>query len=63
MWSLPDINSLNSRAASGAESLKRQVRSKRKRKCEMPAVRSYLFYDIFSDDPKGMFHLCEEHDG
>ena len=27
MWSLPDINSLNARAASGAESLKRRARS------------------------------------
>jgi hypothetical protein len=68
MWSLPDIKSLNARAASGAKSLKRQARSKRKRKCEYwkcetPAVRSYLTYDIFSDDPKGVLHLCDGHDG
>jgi hypothetical protein len=68
MWSLPDINSLNARAAAGAESLKRQARSKRKRKCEYwkcetRAVRSYLIYDIFSNDPKGVLHLCDDHDG
>ena len=30
--------------------------------CEKPATRLYLWYDIFSDDPKGIIGLCDEHD-
>ena len=68
MWSLPDIKALNTRAASEASKLKRAATSKRKPKCEhwkcsSRATRSYLVYDIFSDDPKAVLHLCERHDG
>ena len=31
--------------------------------CQSRATRSHLVYDIFSDDPKGVLHLCETHDG
>ena len=31
--------------------------------CTNSATVSYLTYDIFSDDPKGVIHLCEQHDG
>jgi hypothetical protein len=68
MWSLPDIKSLNTRAAAAASKLKRVAISKRKPNCEhwncnSRATRSYLVYDIFSDDPKAVLHLCERHDG
>jgi hypothetical protein len=68
MWSLPDINSLNARAAANAKNLQREVRRKRKPNCEhwncnAKAKFSYLVYDIFSADPKGVIHLCESHDG
>ena len=68
MWSLPDINRLNANAAAKAKKLKREAASKRKPSCQFwncsqPATRSYLVYDIFSDDPKDVLHLCEQHDG
>jgi hypothetical protein len=68
MWSLPDIKFLNDRAAANAASLKREAKRKRKPKCEhwnckSKATRSYLTFDIFSADPKGILHLCEAHDG
>jgi hypothetical protein len=68
MWSLPDINRLNATAAGQAAKLKRQARARRKPKCECwnctdRATVSHLVYDIFSDDPKDVLHLCEQHDG
>jgi hypothetical protein len=68
MWSLPDITRLNANAAAKAKKLKREAASKRKPNCEFwkcsqQATRSYLVYDIFSDDPKDILHLCEQHDG
>jgi hypothetical protein len=68
MWSLPDINRLNANAASNAKRLEREARRKRKPNCEHwncneSATVSHLTYDIFSDDPKGVLHLCEHHDG
>lgn len=30
--------------------------------CEEP-LHGYVYYDIFSDDPKGVLFLCERHDG
>jgi hypothetical protein len=68
MWSLPDIVVLNARAAANARNLKRAARRKRKPHCEhhrcaQPARRSFLVYDIFSDDPKDVLHLCDNHVG
>jgi hypothetical protein len=68
MWSLPDISRLNASAAANANQLKREVKRKRKPKCEhhdcnCRADASFLVYDIFSDDPKGILNLCEDHIG
>ena len=68
MWSLPNIKTMNARAAVAASKLKRAARSKRKPQCgywncNSRATRSYLVYDIFSEDPKDLLHLCERHDG
>jgi hypothetical protein len=68
MWALPDIKSLNARAASNADKLRREAQRKRKPICEHwdcngRADESFLWYDIFSDDPKGVIHLCERHVG
>jgi hypothetical protein len=59
---------MNARAATAASKLKRTARNKRKPKCEhwncdSRATRSYLVYDIFSDDAKDVLHFCERHDG
>ena len=68
MWSLPDIQALNEQAAANANKLKREARRKRKPKCEQwscdtPATDSFLVYDIFSDAPKSVLHLCARHVG
>ncbi len=66
MWSLPDIKSLNARAAANVPALKRKAKQKRKPNCEVygcdcRAVESVEWFDIFSDDPKGLVHVCAEH--
>jgi hypothetical protein len=66
MWSLPDIKSLNARAAANVAALKREAKRKRKPNCEVygcdcRAVESVEWFDIFSDDPKGLIHVCGEH--
>jgi hypothetical protein len=66
MWSLPDINQMNAHAAAGAKKLRRQAASKRKPQCEIygckhRATDSTLWFDIFSDTPKGVVHTCAEH--
>lgn len=68
MWSLPDLIRLNEKAAANANKLRREARRTKKPQCEhygcaSEATRSYLVHDIFSDDPKGVLHLCERHDG
>jgi hypothetical protein len=74
MWSLPDINRMNSEAASEKKKLERAVRTgfldRKKLTCEWDGhslcegeLRHYLWYDIFSDDPKGILTLYEQHDG
>jgi hypothetical protein len=68
MWALPNIVSMNARAAAQAKNLKRAARrGPGKRRscevygCEQHAVHSDLWYDIFSDDPKGVIHTCDSH--
>ena len=66
MWSLPEINRLNANAAANAKKLRREAAGKRKPNCEIHgctcrASQSTLWYDIFSDDPKGVIHTCVEH--
>ena len=68
MWSLPDINQMNERAAANAKKLKREANAKKKPNCvrcecfsrETPAEVSFLVHDIFSDDPKDVLHLCRD---
>lgn len=68
MWSLPNIVSMNARAAAQAVKLRRAARrgpGKRQRceayGCEQLAAKSELWFDIFSDDPKGIVHTCDDH--
>jgi hypothetical protein len=66
MWSLPDIKSLNARAAANLPVLRREQKRKRKPNCEVygcthRAVESVEWFDIFSDTPKGLVHVCENH--
>ena len=72
MWSLPDIKRLNDEAADAANrrQLEKDAEHPQDHSCtvcewngeEKPADYSYLTYDIFSDDPKGVIFTCENHD-
>ena len=64
MWSLPDINSLNARAAANSRQIEREVKLKTSRKhrcecCGKPSSYHEKWFDIFSADPKGVRHLCQ----
>ena len=66
MWALPDINAMNARAAANQKQFAREVRLKTSRKypcecCGEPSVHHLKYYEIFSDDAKGVTHLCEDH--
>jgi hypothetical protein len=67
MWSLPDINQLNAIAAAERPKLEREMRRKRHRPncevypCAERSAGSEPYFDIFSDDPKGLVHTCSEH--
>lgn len=68
MWSLPDINKMNKRAAEKAgETIEAAERGPDKeQECEVyhcgeKAENSEPWFDIFSDDPKGLTHVCSEH--
>jgi len=73
MWALPDIHRLNQTAERESKKLERAVRTgrldRKKLTCEWQddscsgELRHYLWYDIFSDNPKGVLTLCEHHDG
>jgi hypothetical protein len=75
MWSLPDIKRLNDEATTKRKALQRAARTGRlngkKLTCEWAGhdgectgeLYHYLWYDIFSDDPKGIVSLCDTHDG
>ena len=78
MWSLPDIKRMNAAAKTEAPSLEQQARTGigpdgEKLTCDCADwgsgdscsgdVYSQLWYDIFSDDPKGIISLCENHEG
>lgn len=73
MWSLPDIARLNSRASHLKVALQNAVETGfldgTRLTCEHESdsctddLQHYLWYDIFSDDPKGVLTLCERHDG
>jgi hypothetical protein len=68
MWSLPEINTMNAQAAANAQKLKRQLRRGpgKRQECEYydcgsKAAESVPWYDIFSDVPKGLIHVCAGH--
>lgn len=64
MFSLPDLNRLNAEAARNKHDLVAQVGPPENHTCEvcaLPAIAGGLYYDIFSDDPKGAIFLCEDH--
>lgn len=76
MWSLPDINRMNNEAASAKGNLEAALETGtlngEKLECECKSwgredcngeLYHYLWYDIFSNDPKGILSLCEHHDG
>jgi hypothetical protein len=70
MWSLPDINRLNRRAAEqAAQTLAEAAQGPPASQqcecygCDNHAVYSEPWFDIFSDDPKGLIHTCADHDG
>lgn len=76
MWSLPDITRLNSHAHDNRVALQNAVETGylngERLTCECAGwgrtdcteeMRHSLYYDIFSDDPKGILTLCSEHDG
>jgi hypothetical protein len=75
MWSLPDIAVRNSRAAAAKPGLHKAVETGvdpetgKRAVCEREdqncggEVRGTPYYDIFSDDPKGVLFLCENHAG
>ncbi len=69
MWSLPDINRLNEEAVKNASKLNKAVKTGyldgiriKCDWCDKPAEYTYPWYDVFSDVPKGIIGLCEEHD-
>ena len=75
MWSLPDIAVMNSRAAAKKPSLLKAVgtgldpETGQQATCERESadcggeVRGTPWFDIFSDDPKGVTFLCQNHAG
>jgi hypothetical protein len=59
---------MNAQAGAGAKNLKRQLRRGpgKRQKCEVyacgeKAVESAPWFDIFSDIPKGLVHVCTQH--
>jgi len=75
MWSLPDIAVMNSRAAAKKPLIEKAVgtgidpETGKQATCEREdqncsgTVRGEPWFDIFSDDPKGVVFLCENHGG
>jgi hypothetical protein len=71
MWSLPDISRLNAEAAGKRHRNKLERAAKTGKldgkrleceQCDKKATRTALYFDIFSDDPKGISSACDEHE-
>ena len=67
MWSLPDIKRMNEEAQQEAfrEQLQKGLNGEEEVECmfcDKPATLIQEYYDIFSDDPKGVVGLCEKHE-
>lgn len=74
MWSLPNIVRMNEEAVRNRSKLERAAKTGKLNGKKIPCyyagngkcegeLRTYLVYDIFSDDPKEVIGLCEHHDG
>ena len=72
MWSLPNIQRLNSEAYLNRSKLERAVQSGildgKRLRCKygnncLGQLSHELWYDVFSDDPKGIITQCEHHYG
>jgi hypothetical protein len=65
MWSLPNIKAMNDRASASAADFDRQSRLRvpsKKHPCEhcsQPSTVHRKWFDIFSDEAKGVQHLCQ----
>ena len=69
MWSLPDIRRLNEEAVKNASKLNKALKTGflegiriKCDWCDKTADVIYPWYDVFSDVPKGIIGLCDEHD-
>jgi hypothetical protein len=70
MFCLPAIDQMNATAKKSKKKLFRAVSTHkldgkviRCEHCDKKATRVDLYYDIFSDDPKGVIATCDEHEG
>jgi hypothetical protein len=65
MWSLPNIVAMNAAASSpeGQEAITAELEAPEAecQYCNEPATERNVYYDIFSDDPKGVSLVCDEH--
>lgn len=66
MWSQPDIRALNARAKSCATAYDKESAPPKRHKhqcefCTEKATHHDKWYDIFSEDAKGVRHLCTKH--
>jgi hypothetical protein len=69
MWSLPDIKRLNEEAVKNAPKVRKAVETGFLDGtritcdwCDETATYLYPWYDVFSEIPKGIIGLCDEHD-
>ena len=67
MWSLPNIIAMNARAAANRKSISHEAKLKKSVKhpcecCLKPSTVHEKYFDIFSDDAKGVRHLCQKCD-
>lgn len=68
MWSLPDINRMNAQAATEKNAILQQTSTgkigRKRIRCENheKKVATFIepYYDIFSNDPKGIIAMCDE---
>ncbi len=73
MWALPNIIAMNQEAARNRPKFERAARTGKLDRKKIPCmyespecegeIRTYLVFDIFSDDPKEVIGVCEHHDG
>lgn len=72
MWLLPNITAMNQAAATGKAALQQALHSGIDPAtgeliecdlCDATATERQLYFDIFSDDPKGIVGTCDQHEG